>query len=84
MECDRDSSAVVDDSMEIDDMENEGKMWRFSQLKGVIDPTAEEMPAEADMITAVQFNHDGELLATGDRGGRIVIFQQNHVKFQNY
>ncbi|TRZ03968.1 hypothetical protein DNTS_005445, partial [Danionella cerebrum] len=30
----------------------------------------------ADIISAVEFNHSGELLATGDRGGRIVIFQQ--------
>jgi len=23
----------------------------------------------------VEFNHDGDLLATGDKGGRVVIFQ---------
>ena len=31
----------------------------------------------ADIISAVEFNHDGELLATGDKGGRVVIFQRN-------
>jgi serine/threonine-protein phosphatase 2A regulatory subunit B len=72
MECDSNA-----EQMEVDEVD-EGKMWKFSQLKGVIDPSsAEEMPAEADLISCVQFSHDGELLATGDRGGRIVIFQQN-------
>lgn len=28
----------------------------------------------ADIISCVEFNHDGELLATGDKGGRVVIF----------
>jgi hypothetical protein len=27
--------------------------------------------------TRVQFSHDGELLATGDKGGRVVIFQRD-------
>ena len=31
---------------------------------------------KADIISAVEFNHDGELLATGDKGGRVVIFQR--------
>jgi len=31
----------------------------------------------ADIISCVQFNRDGELLATGDKGGRVVIFQQD-------
>lgn len=30
----------------------------------------------ADIISTVEFNCDGELLATGDKGGRIVIFQK--------
>ncbi|KRX42148.1 Serine/threonine-protein phosphatase 2A 55 kDa regulatory subunit B delta isoform, partial [Trichinella britovi] len=32
---------------------------------------------ESDVISCVEFNHDGELLATGDKGGRIVIFQRD-------
>lgn len=31
---------------------------------------------DADIISTVEFNEDGELLATGDKGGRIVIFQR--------
>nr|XP_054765797.1 serine/threonine-protein phosphatase 2A 55 kDa regulatory subunit B delta isoform-like [Lytechinus pictus] len=30
----------------------------------------------ADIISTCEFNHDGELLATGDKGGRVVIFQR--------
>lgn len=30
----------------------------------------------ADIISTVEFNQTGELLATGDKGGRVVIFQQ--------
>jgi len=30
----------------------------------------------ADIISTVEFNHDGEFLATGDKGGRVVIFQR--------
>lgn len=32
---------------------------------------------QADIISAVEFNHDGELLATGDKGGRVVVFQKS-------
>ena len=34
-----------------------------------------EMLSSADIISCVEFNEDGELLATGDKGGRVVIFQ---------
>lgn len=30
----------------------------------------------ADIISTVEFNNTGELLATGDKGGRVVIFQR--------
>ena len=46
--------------------------WYFSQVKG----TTEEEINDADIISTVEFNEDGELLATGDKGGRIVIFQR--------
>ena len=31
----------------------------------------------ADIISAVEFSHDGEHLATGDKGGRVVLFERN-------
>ncbi|XP_017749328.1 PREDICTED: serine/threonine-protein phosphatase 2A 55 kDa regulatory subunit B delta isoform isoform X2 [Rhinopithecus bieti] len=46
--------------------------WCFSQVKGAID----EDVAEADVISTVEFNYSGDLLATGDKGGRVVIFQR--------
>lgn len=27
----------------------------------------------------MEFNHDGDLLATGDKGGRVVIFQRDPI-----
>lgn len=35
------------------------------------------MTITADIISCVEFNHDGDLLATGDKGGRVVIFQRD-------
>lgn len=31
----------------------------------------------ADIISCVEFNSTGDLLATGDKGGRVVIFQRD-------
>lgn len=50
---------------------NGDKSWCFSQIKGALDDDV----TDADIISCVEFNHDGELLATGDKGGRVVIFQ---------
>ncbi len=47
--------------------------WCFSQVKG----TLEDDVTEADIISCVEFNQDGDLLATGDKGGRVVIFQRD-------
>ncbi|KAL5021485.1 hypothetical protein ScPMuIL_000640 [Solemya velum] len=47
--------------------------WCFSQVKG----TVEEDVTEADIISCVEYNSDGDLLATGDKGGRVVIFQRD-------
>ncbi|PAA63493.1 hypothetical protein BOX15_Mlig024425g2, partial [Macrostomum lignano] len=47
--------------------------WQFSQVKG----TAWEAVNEQDIISCVEFNHTGELLATGDKGGRVVVFQRS-------
>merc|ERR1719242_1497080 len=47
--------------------------WCFSQVKGTLDDDV----TEADIISCVEFNQDGELLATGDKGGRVVIFQRD-------
>ncbi|CAM9442025.1 unnamed protein product [Phaeothamnion confervicola] len=48
---------------------------RLSQCFGDCSP-AEDV-TEADILSTVQFDQTGEFLATGDRGGRVVIFRQN-------
>ena len=47
--------------------------WYFSQVKG---PLEGEVVTDADLISCVQFNNDGSQLATGDRGGRVVMFHK--------
>ncbi|EFP93259.2 protein phosphatase PP2A regulatory subunit B [Puccinia graminis f. sp. tritici CRL 75-36-700-3] len=32
---------------------------------------------EADIISTVEFDHTGDYLATGDKGGRVVLFERN-------
>jgi serine/threonine-protein phosphatase 2A regulatory subunit B len=32
----------------------------------------------ADIISAVEFDETGNYLVTGDRGGRVVLFERNH------
>ncbi|KAL5035058.1 hypothetical protein BDV3_004522 [Batrachochytrium dendrobatidis] len=52
--------------------------WRFAQCfgdKGEIDDVT-----EADIISAVEFDDTGDYLATGDRGGRVVLFERNEGK----
>lgn len=48
--------------------------WDFSQVFGERAPGEEVQ--DADVISAVEFNADGEKLATGDRGGRVVLFER--------
>jgi len=47
--------------------------WCFSQVKGTVDDEV----SEPDIISTVEFNENGNLLATGDKGGRVVIFQRD-------
>ena len=50
--------------------------WDFSQVFGERAPGEEVQ--DADIISAVEFDADGEKLATGDRGGRVVLFERIH------
>jgi len=47
--------------------------WCFSQVKGTLDDEI----TDADVISCVEFSQDGDFLATGDKGGRVVIFQRD-------
>ncbi|KAI4501350.1 hypothetical protein M0802_003723, partial [Mischocyttarus mexicanus] len=48
----------------------------FSSMEELHEKLAELL---ADIISCVEFNHDGDLLATGDKGGRVVIFQRDPI-----
>uniref|UniRef100_A0A0D6QYH5 Serine/threonine-protein phosphatase 2A 55 kDa regulatory subunit B n=1 Tax=Araucaria cunninghamii TaxID=56994 RepID=A0A0D6QYH5_ARACU len=52
--------------------------WKFSQVFG--ERAAGEEVQEVDIISAIEFNENGEHLATGDRGGRVVLFERTDGK----
>ncbi|KAK7255551.1 hypothetical protein RIF29_28964 [Crotalaria pallida] len=52
--------------------------WKFSQVFG--ERTAGEEVQEVDIISAIEFDKSGDHLATGDRGGRVVLFERTDVK----
>jgi len=52
--------------------------WRFAQCFG--DKGEVEDITEADIISTVEFDHTGDYLATGDKGGRVVLFERNDAK----
>lgn len=48
--------------------------WKFGQVFG--ERAAGEEVQEVDIISAIEFDKTGEHLATGDRGGRVVLFER--------
>ncbi|XP_078428946.1 serine/threonine protein phosphatase 2A 55 kDa regulatory subunit B beta isoform-like isoform X2 [Wolffia australiana] len=54
--------------------------WKFSQVFG--ERTVGEEVQEADIISAIEFDKSGDHLATGDRGGRVVLFERTDNKEQ--
>lgn len=52
--------------------------WKFAQCFG--DKGDIEDISDADVISAVEFDATGDYLATGDRGGRVVLFERNEGK----
>jgi len=52
--------------------------WKFAQCFG--DKGEVEEVTEADIISAVEFDETGDYLATGDKGGRVVLFERNDGK----
>lgn len=52
----------------------EGLDWKFCQVFGDRSPVEEV--SDVDIVSAVEFNETGEYIATGDRGGRVVIFER--------
>ncbi|GMH16009.1 hypothetical protein Nepgr_017850 [Nepenthes gracilis] len=52
--------------------------WKFSQVFG--ERAAGEEVQEVDIISAIEFDKTGDYLATGDRGGRVVLFERTDTK----
>nr|XP_018677901.1 PREDICTED: serine/threonine protein phosphatase 2A 55 kDa regulatory subunit B beta isoform-like [Musa acuminata subsp. malaccensis] len=52
--------------------------WKFSQVFGERQPG--EKVEEIDIISAVEFESRGDYLATGDHGGRVVLFERTNGK----
>ncbi|KAF4789408.1 Serine/threonine-protein phosphatase 2A 55 kDa regulatory subunit B alpha isoform [Turdus rufiventris] len=52
------------------------KPFGSGAVKTLFVPAMIDSLLQTDIISTVEFNHSGELLATGDKGGRVVIFQQ--------
>ncbi|KAK9239395.1 WD40-repeat-containing domain protein [Lipomyces kononenkoae] len=52
--------------------------WKFAQCFG--DKGDTEDITEADIISTVDFDSTGNYLATGDKGGRVVLFERNENK----
>ncbi|XP_010918424.1 serine/threonine protein phosphatase 2A 55 kDa regulatory subunit B beta isoform isoform X1 [Elaeis guineensis] len=52
--------------------------WKFAQVFG--ERTAGEEVQEVDIISAIEFDKSGDHLATGDRGGRVVLFERTDVR----
>jgi hypothetical protein len=42
-----------------------------------LQPHANMLQFAADIISTVEFDHTGNYLATGDKGGRVVLFERN-------
>mmetsp|Transcript_21486 Transcript_21486/g.46921 ORF Transcript_21486/g.46921 Transcript_21486/m.46921 type:complete len:423 (+) Transcript_21486:445-1713(+) len=51
--------------------------WKFLQVFGEESPNSvTEAIQDADLLSALDFDETGDYLATGDRGGRIVVFER--------
>eukprot|EP01103_Thecamoeba_quadrilineata_P003052 TRINITY_DN12883_c0_g1_i1.p1 TRINITY_DN12883_c0_g1~~TRINITY_DN12883_c0_g1_i1.p1 ORF type:complete len:432 (-),score=90.41 TRINITY_DN12883_c0_g1_i1:177-1472(-) len=65
--------------------------WKFSQVFGENPARGQAEVNNVDIVSAIEFDHSGEFIAAGDRGGRVVIFKLNennkfrfHAEFQSH
>jgi len=50
--------------------------WRFWQVFGEEQASRAEEIQDADLLSAMDYDDSGNYLATGDRGGRVVVFER--------
>ncbi|OGE50991.1 hypothetical protein PENARI_c015G01819 [Penicillium arizonense] len=68
------------DKGDVEDI-TEGNYQLPSHSAGQSTPSAStDMCTPADIISTVEFDHTGNYLATGDKGGRVVLFERNETK----
>lgn len=71
----RSPDIVLQDLLRMGEGEAGTPTWKFTQCFG--DKGDVEDITEADIISTVEFDHTGNYLATGDKGGRVVLFERN-------
>ncbi|KAK5174328.1 protein phosphatase 2A regulatory subunit cdc55 [Saxophila tyrrhenica] len=71
-------SGTTTDSEQFLTDERAGPSWWLTQCFG--DKGDVEDITEADIISTVEFDQTGNYLATGDKGGRVVLFERNETK----
>ncbi|KAK1436051.1 hypothetical protein QVD17_01826 [Tagetes erecta] len=64
----------MEDEDDVAMADTEGLDWKFSQVFG--ERAAGEDVQQVDIISAIEFDKSGDFLATGDRGGRVVLFER--------
>eukprot|EP00002_Diphylleia_rotans_P000837 TRINITY_DN1044_c0_g1_i1.p1 TRINITY_DN1044_c0_g1~~TRINITY_DN1044_c0_g1_i1.p1 ORF type:complete len:473 (-),score=109.79 TRINITY_DN1044_c0_g1_i1:524-1942(-) len=55
---------------------SDGLDWKYAQVFGDNRVGAQELASEADIISTVEFDTTGDYIATGDKGGRVVVFER--------
>mmetsp|Transcript_15267 Transcript_15267/g.24810 ORF Transcript_15267/g.24810 Transcript_15267/m.24810 type:complete len:520 (-) Transcript_15267:1377-2936(-) len=65
-------------SVEEDMLDKDTSTWKFTQWFKKM-PVDDALP-DSDLLSAVEFDKTGEYLATGDRGGRVVILRCDNDK----
>ncbi|GBG26706.1 Serine/threonine-protein phosphatase 2A 55 kDa regulatory subunit B beta isoform [Hondaea fermentalgiana] len=65
--------SAQDDASSVDEMVEPEKPWRFAQWFKKM-PVEDSMP-DSDLLSVVEFDSTGTYLASGDRGGRVVVLR---------
>ncbi|KAL8948481.1 MAG: hypothetical protein Q9222_005340 [Ikaeria aurantiellina] len=70
----------MDEDLDESTMPEDLRSWLNIQIRCFGDKGDVEDITEADIISTVEFDHTGNYLATGDKGGRVVLFERNETK----
>lgn len=65
------------DKGDVEDITEGTKPFRNTKLLRPSQVDRTDSTSSADIISTVEFDHTGNYLATGDKGGRVVLFERN-------